>query len=191
MRTLLSRALIAAPLLVMGLPAQAATWVIDQADSHVYFNYAYGSDPYRGEFKNVSATFDIDLLSPGSCDFQVSIPINDISVDSPEVLDYLLDYELFDVDQFPMATFSAQKCSLTGMDSFVSEGTLTIRDQTHPISFPFEVDMDASGGSVRFHLTSEVTINRLEYGVGQGYWASTAEIPNEVTIQVDVYAVPK
>jgi polyisoprenoid-binding protein YceI len=38
---------------------------------------------------------------------------------------------------------------------------------------------------------SEVTVNRLDFGVGQGYWANTATIPNEVGIAIDVYAVQK
>ena len=29
----------------------------------------------------------------------------------------------------------------------------------------------------------------IEYGVGQGYWANTAEVPNEVEVVVDVYAM--
>ena len=40
-----------------------------------------------------------------------------------------------------------------------------------------------------FNLTSEVVIQRLDYGVGQGYWANTSEVPNDVTVSVDVYAV--
>ena len=36
---------------------------------------------------------------------------------------------------------------------------------------------------------SEVVIQRLDYGVGQGYWANTSEVPNDVTVSVDVYAV--
>jgi polyisoprenoid-binding protein YceI len=43
-------------------------------------------------------------------------------------------------------------------------------------------------GQPRFHMTSEVTIQRLDYGVGQGYWANTSTIPNDVLIKVDVYA---
>ena len=72
----------------------------------------------------------------------------------------------------------------------VADGNLTIRDQTHPLSFPFNLDIEMVDGQPRFHLTSEVTIQRLEYGVGQGYWANTATIPNDVLIQIDVYAAP-
>ena len=191
MRTLIFRAAIAPLLLIIGLPAQAAMWVLDPAESVVLFEYKYGSDPYQGEFKNVQATFDIDLMRPGSCNFMVTIPINDISLDSPEAVDYLLDYELFDVDTWPTATFKAEKCRLESMNSIVSEGTFTVRDQTHPLSFPFEFEVTTIDGQVAFHLTSEVTIQRLEYGVGQGYWANTAEVPNDVTIKIDVFAVPQ
>jgi len=189
MRTLFHRAALASLLLLIGLPAQAATWVIDPEDSRVIFRYLYGSDPYEAEFKNVEATFEIDLLSPGTCNFSVTIPIADISIDSPEVLDYLLDYELFDVDQWPTASFKAEKCTLDSLNSFTSEGSLTIRDQTHPLSFPFKLDVETTGGKIRFHLTSEVTIQRLDYGVGQGYWANTGEVPNDVVVEIDVYAI--
>lgn len=189
MRNLLYRVALAPLLMVVTLSAQAATWVLDPEESTVIFGYSFGGDPYQGEFKNVEAVFEIDPMNPGSCDFQVTIPIADISIDSPEALDYLLDYELFDVDQWPTASFKADSCRLESMSSFVSDGTLTIRDQTNPLSFPFDLNVEMDGGELRFHLTSEVTIKRLEYGVGQGYWASTGEIPNDVTITVDVYAV--
>lgn len=191
MKNLFKKAALAPLLMLVGLPAQAASWELDPSESVVSFTYSYGSDPYTGEFKNVQATFNIDPMSPGSCEFTVSIPIADISADSPEVLDYLLDYELFDVDQWPIATFKAAKCSLKSLNSFESEGTLTIRDQTHPISFPFEFEVEVFDGQPRFHLTSEVTIQRLMFGVGQGYWANTGEVPNDVVIKVDAYAVQK
>ena len=188
MRSLFYLAVLAPLMMFISVPAQAVTWVIDQEDSRVIFKYNYGVDQYEGEFKNVEAIFEIDPLSPGSCKFSVTIPIEDLYIDSPEAKDYLLDYELFDVDRWPTATFNAEQCRLTGADSFVADGTLTIRDQTHPLSFPFELDVEIDGG-LRFRLTSEVTIQRLVYGVGQGYWENTAEVPNDVIIAVDVYAI--
>ncbi|MFM1897040.1 MAG: hypothetical protein RLZZ385_2114 [Pseudomonadota bacterium] len=181
-----------APLLLLtSVSAQAATWELDPGESMVVFKYSYEGVPYQGEFRNVQATFDIDPLNPASCNFTVTIPIADISVDSPEVLDYLLDIELFDVDQFPTATFKASQCRLESPSSFVSDGMLTIRDQTHPISFPFKLDVETCDGQACFHMTSAVTIQRLQFGVGQGYWANTASIPNEVGVEVDVYALQK
>ncbi|HYM35254.1 MAG TPA: YceI family protein, partial [Steroidobacteraceae bacterium] len=123
--------------------------------------------------------------------FTVTIPIKDLDVASKEVKDYLFDVELFDVDQWPTASFKAEKCSLKSLNSFVSDGTLTIRDKTNSLSFPFKLDIESDKGQPRFHLTSEVTIQRLKYGVGQGYWANTSGVPNDVVIAVDVYAAAK
>ncbi|MEQ8953102.1 MAG: YceI family protein [Gammaproteobacteria bacterium] len=189
MRTLLNRTLLGIGLLIIGLPANAAMWKLDPGLSQVIFKYSYGTDPYEGRFTNVEATFDIDIMRPTNCSFDVTIDIESIDVDSPEVADYLLDYELFDVDVWPTATFKAENCRLTGVTSFEADGTLTIRDQTNPITFPFDLNIETCDGQVCFHLTSEVEILRLAYGVGQGYWANTAEVPNEVTVEVDVYAI--
>lgn len=189
MRTMFSRAALAPLLLLIGLPAQAATWELDQEDSSVIFKYSYEGTPYEGEFRNVKATFEIDPMSPGSCHFDVTIPIEDLYVDDAQTRDTLLGQDMFDVSRWPTASFEAENCSMESMDSFVADGTLTIRDQTNPMSFPFELDVDTSGDQPRFHLTSEVTIQRLEYGVGQGYLANTSSIPNDVDVEVDVYAV--
>jgi polyisoprenoid-binding protein YceI len=188
MSTLFSRAAFVPLVLLTGVAAQAATWTLEPSESSVIFNYSYEGTPYQGEFKNVEATFEIDIANPGSCNFSVVIPIADVTADSVDVVDFLLDLELFDVDQFPTATFQATQCRLESMNSFVADGSLTIRNQTRPISFPFNLDVEMHDGKPRFHLTSEVTIQRLEFGVGQGYWANTAAIPNDVVIQVDVYA---
>ena len=188
MRTFMHRVSLGVALLGFSAASQAAEWVLEPG-SQVIFEYTYGTDPYEGRFNDVQANFDIDPARPTSCKFDVTINIEDIDVDSPEVLDYLLDYELFDVDTWPTATFSAKSCRLTGVNSFESDGTLTIRDETHPMSFPFELSIETCDGQVCFHMTSEVEILRLEYGVGQGYWANTAEVPNEVKIKVDVYAL--
>lgn len=189
MRKMLYGAALALPLMTASLSAQSATWVIDPDDSQVIFKYSYGGTPYQGAFTNIDAVFDIDPMNPTDCNFDVTIHIEDIAIDDEETLSYLLDIDLFDVAQFPTASFEAENCRLQSPNSFVADGMLTIRDQTQPMTFPFELDIDTSGDQLRFHLTSEVTIQRLEYGVGQGYMANTADIPNDVDVEVDVYAV--
>lgn len=178
------KAALAPLMLAASVSAQAATWEIDPEDSTVIFKYSYSDTPYQGEFNNVQATFEIDPLSPSGCKIDVLIPIIDLDVGDEETESYMFDIELFDVDQFPTATFTADQCELTSVNSFTAKGLLTIRDQTMPIDFPFELSIDGT----RFNLTSEVTVQRLDFGVGQGYFANTSAIPNEVAIEVDVYA---
>jgi len=91
MRKLFHRVALLPFTLLVALPAQAATWELDPDMSTVYFHYSYEGDEYRGEFRNVQAIFEIDPMQPGSCDFQVTIPIEDVYVDNPDVMAYLLD----------------------------------------------------------------------------------------------------
>ena len=107
MKSFFTRAVLAPAILLTGMSAQAADWVIDKADSKAIFKWTYSGTPYQGEFRNISATFDIDPLNPTECKFDVTIPIIDMVIDDAETMDYLLDLELFDVDQFPVATFKA------------------------------------------------------------------------------------
>ena len=175
-----------APLLLLGSVSttQAANWVIDPEGSEVVFSYTYSGTPYSGKFVNIDATFEIDPTSPADCQIDVTIPIEDMAIDDEETKSYLLDIELFDVGRFPTATFTADSCEMESMNEFVADGQLTIRDQTHPLRFPFTLNIEGD----RFNLTSEVTIQRLDYGVGQGYFANTSAIPNEIDVAVDVYA---
>ncbi len=187
MHKLMKTMAIAPVMLAASLSAQAANWVMDPEGSSVVFKYSYSGTPYQGEFKNIQATFDIDLANPSACKFEVTIPIADIAVDDEETLSYMLDIELFDVDQFPTARFVAEKCTLDAVNAFTAEGMLTIRDQTKPMAFPFTLDITDG----RFHLTSEVTVQRLDFNVGLGYFANTSAVPNDVQVVVDVYAKPQ
>ncbi|MEX2333292.1 MAG: YceI family protein, partial [Pseudohongiella sp.] len=122
MSKLFSQAALAPLMLAATVSAHAATWEIDPEDSKVIFKYSYSDTPYQGEFRNVQATFEIDPLSPSNCQIDVVIPIIDLEVGDEETESYMFDIELFDVDQFPTATFTADQCELTGVDSFTAKG---------------------------------------------------------------------
>jgi polyisoprenoid-binding protein YceI len=188
MRTLFSLTGLLSLTALIGLSAHAATWTLAPSESRVIFHYSYEDVPGQGEFRNVDATFNIDPANPGACTINVTIPIADIYVDASEVKEYLLDEDMFNAEQFPTATFQADQCRLQSVNSFVADGQLTIRDKTHPISFPFTMDVEMHDGRPRFHLNSEVTVKRLDFDVGTGWWSDTVAMPNEIRIEVDVYS---
>jgi len=67
MRKLFNRAVFVPLLMLIGLQAHASTWTLDPNQSRVFFKYSYKGTPYKGEFKNVEAVFEIDPRKPGSC----------------------------------------------------------------------------------------------------------------------------
>ena len=82
------------------------------------------------------------------------------------------------------AVFKATRFSKTGGDRYVASGTLRMKGVTAPISVPFTlriVDEQAT-------MQGSATIDRLAYKIGEGEFASTAEIPAVVAVQITIKA---
>ncbi len=65
----------------------------------------------------------------------------------------------------------------------MADGLLRMRDQTRPVTLAFTLEQLPDG---RLRFAGKTLIRRLEFGVGQGQWANTEWVGNEVTVQVDL-----
>ena len=69
------------------------------------------------------------------------------------------------------------------------EGTLqaqlTLRGVTKPLDLPFELHIDGAKATV----SGRASLDRLAFGVGQGEWAATDDIPGKVAVRVQLRAV--
>ena len=75
-----------------------------------------------------------------------------------------------------------------GGDRYEAHGQLTIRDVTRDVVLPFELTIEETGGGKVANAVGELTISRLDYGVGQGEWASTKTVGEEVVIRIEIVA---
>ena len=55
---------------------------------------------------------------------------------------------------------------------------------TQQVSLPFTLTIDGN----RAHAVGELVINRIDFGVGQGQWASDNPVSYDVAITVDIVA---
>ena len=76
------------------------------------------------------------------------------------------------------AELDIRVCNCPGMNS-VAVAELTIRDVTKDVALMFTLV-----GKAR--LDGRLTIKRLDFGLGEGEWADTAWIGDEVTVMVQV-----
>jgi polyisoprenoid-binding protein YceI len=113
-----------------------------------------------------SASFDIDI---GSIDLA--------SADSEnEVRDKLW----FDTAKFPTARFVSTSFRDAGGGKYEVAGTLTMKGVAKPAAVPFAMTKDASGNTV---ADGAFTIRRLDYRIGEGEWADTGTVANEVLVK--------
>ena len=93
--------------------------------------------------------------------------------------------DFFAISRWPEARFASTRIRALGGDRYEAAGKLTLRDSTRDIALPFRFDLAAPGGRTA-RLTGATTLQRLQFGVGQGEWRSTEWLDDAVRIEFSV-----
>jgi polyisoprenoid-binding protein YceI len=168
----------------------AETWTVT-ASSHIGFTAFQKDQPVEGGFEVFAAevAFDPDDLEASRV--EVTIDATSITTGHKDRDATLRNASFFDVAQWPTARFVADRLQHQGGTTYQAAGQLTIRDVTRDVVLPFELTIaDDPGDAAKLLATAtgELTISRLDYGVGQGDWASTSTIGADVIIRIEVEA---
>ena len=126
--------------------------------------------------------FDPDALDRSNVRVEIEVASADTGDSQRD--EVLPSGDWFDAASHPKAVFAARRFRKTGTDRYVAEGELTLRGATKPLSLPFTLKID--GDTAR--LTGVTSLDRTAFGVGQGEWKNTDQIPAKVTISVDLTA---
>lgn len=163
-------------------------WAIVPGQSRLEFEATQYGQPFKGSFAfDGTIVFDPDHLDRSLAD--ISIDIASIKTGSEDRDAQAVSAEWFDAQAFPKARFVTQKFEPTDANQFIAQGTLTIRDVTLPVSFPFSLTIEKAHGERAAQMNAELTLNRLDFGVGNGQWQSTDAIGDAVKISIAVHAV--
>ena len=147
------------------LPAPGA-WEIDPGHTDVGFiGRHFMVTRVRGRFTDVTGTV---VIAPHLDDSRVEVIINMASVESgSEARDeHIKSPELFDVQQFPTATFRSTTVDWRGI-SGVIHGDLTIHGVTRPVDLAvtFEGYVRDPWGGDRGIFSANTKVNREDFGI--------------------------
>jgi cytochrome b561/polyisoprenoid-binding protein YceI len=115
----------------------------------------------QGEFSDWTAqiSYDEAATTPKTGEVTVTISIPSLSLGS--VTQQAMGPDYFDAGQFATAVFQADlNRTETGL---VADGTLTIKDKSIPLSFPFALDITNGVASAQ----GSAQVNRMDFGIGQ------------------------
>jgi len=168
--------------------AEAPTWTVDHEASRVGFVAEQSGDPVPGDFKSFDAEirFAADRLAGSRV--QVDIRIASVDAATAEQEQTVTSPSLFHAAKYPEARFSAEDFQKLGEGRYLARGDLTMRGQTHPVELPFDLNVTRQGDSLRAVADGAITVKRLRWGIGQGQWADTSTVPNEVRIEIHIEA---
>ncbi len=168
----------------------APRWTVEPG-SQVGFTAFQAKAPVEGRFEKFEAEilFDPEGLHGGRV--TVVIDVASVNSESEERDSMIRSASLFDVATWPTARFEADRFNATGDSLYQAQGTLTMRDVTRDVALPFTLvveDHPEDPGALRARATGELTVNRLDYGVGQGLWTDTSVVADKIVIRIDILA---
>jgi cytochrome b561/polyisoprenoid-binding protein YceI len=161
-------------------------WTI-QSGSTLGFSTAWSGQPIEGGFKRWDGDilFSPDALAKSKLTIRVDLASVSTGDDQRDAT--LPTPDWFDATAHPTAVFIASRFKATGHDSFVANGTLTLRGVTRPVAVAFTLKITDDEAVAQ----GSASVDRTAFGVGQGEWAATDQIPAEVKLSFSLKAKAK
>lgn len=177
-------------LVLMPVFANAAIpeWEIIPGESHLSFIAIQNDAPVKGQFKEFTGKIFVDPTDYKTSQIEIIVDMNSVSADYADVKNTLITPDFFNVKVFPKAEFKATNFNKTGDKTYQAVGTLTIRDKSAPVTLTFTAEETSPGMAL---VEGSTTFKRSTFGVGQGDWASTDEIKDEVKVDFKLVAKKK
>ncbi|HBR69526.1 MAG TPA: hypothetical protein DEA55_09150 [Rhodospirillaceae bacterium] len=174
------------------IPADVQFWKIIPGESYIKFQATQSGQPFEGSFGEFDGQiyFDPENLSASQVD--IAINIASIKTGSDDRDGQARGVEWFDVNKFPKAYFQArtfENDEAAGANHFIAKGYLTLKGISVPVSLPFKAEFSGSeNDGKKADVQATLTLDRLDFGIGQGQWKSTDTIGKEVKITIAVRA---
>lgn len=179
----LALTLIAASTALAGLSTQAATapatQSVDAAKSEVAFVSKQMGVPVQGHFRKFDAQLSFDPKKPETGKVTLNIELGSATLGAPETDAELVKPEWFSVAKFPKATFQSSGIKAAGANRFDVSGKLLIKGNSRDVVVP--VTLAAAGAQTT--ATGSFVIKRLDFKIGEGDWADTSMVANDVQVK--------
>jgi polyisoprenoid-binding protein YceI len=179
-------ALCAAGVALADAPAVTAAqhWTTDSAHSQLTFSAVQAGAHFEGRFATFDPQIDFDAANLAASHFVVTVATGSADTRDKERDETLRGKDFFAVTKWPQARFETTGFTSSGNGRFEAQGKLTIRDVTRPVRLPFTFVAAGDGRTAR--MSGGTTIQRLDFGVGQGEWTDTSWVGNAVEIHFDL-----
>lgn len=178
----------AAPAASVAPVAPLPQWDIVPAESSISFTGTQNGAPVTGSFKSFTGTIQADPAKYQNSTIDFVIQMNSISVAYAELATILVTPEWFNIKAFPKAEFKSTSFKKINGKTYEATGVLTIKNKAVPTTLTF-----TAVESPKNHVVVEgsTSIKRSAFGIGEGEWASTDVIKDDVTVNFKIAAVRK
>jgi len=168
-----------------GAAGPGATYTADPAASRLEFTGVQEGAEFKGSFRKFTAAVDFAPDALASARFDVQIDLNSLDTMDKDRDQTIRGPDLFDIAHYPTAHYVTRTFTKTAA-GFTAVGALTLHGVTKDVPIDFQF-VSAAGKS---KIEGTAKLKRLEFGVGQGDWKSTAEVKDEVKVAFSLVLKP-
>lgn len=157
-----------------------ANWDTDLAHTTVMFEVDHlGFSTTIGTFSDVDVTFDFDESAPEETSVTAVIGTASVSSGHEPRDEHLRRSDFFNVEAYPTMTFESESVEVTGDDTALMHGTLTMLGQTNDVTLDVTLNKlgaNPFGGPDSAGFSATGTIDRTDYGMDFGAPAIGADV---------------
>lgn len=152
-----------------GLTLQSGKYLLDKSHASVTFKVKHlGFSYYTGRFNDIDATLTLDGSAPEKSTLEVTVKPGSVDTNNQTLEEKLKKEDAFNVEKFPVATFTSTSIVKTSETRGKVTGNLTLLGVTKPVEL--EVSLNGKGTNpfikketVGFSATG--TIKRSDFGM--------------------------
>jgi polyisoprenoid-binding protein YceI len=134
--------------------------------------------PIKGHFRKFDGKVAFDPAKPQAGSVQIGIDMSSATMGVKENDAELPKADWFNVAKFPRAEFQSTAIKPLGGDKYEVSGKLTIKGASQNVQLPVTI-AKAGAGMV---ATGTLPIKRTAFKVGDGDWADTSMVADEVSV---------
>lgn len=165
-------------------PAGATqAWRFQPTGSTLAFVFEQAGAATEGRFGKFTAQLLQPMTPTARGTLAVTIDIASLSTGDGQRDTLLREADLFDVAKHPRAQFKVEKLAPSQQGRLTLDGVLTLRGVSKRLRIPATLQPDVAAKPRTVILQGETTLNRLDFGIGQGEWKSTEWVANAVKVR--------
>lgn len=144
-----------------------------------------GFSQFVGRFDRVDAALNFEPNDPQASELTVLVDMASIDVNPPAFAEELRGPDWFDVERFPEARFESRTIEVTGENTGIVRGDLTLHGITRPVTL--DVTFNGGGdnlitGTYTLGFAASGTLKRSDFGLG----AYAPAVGDEVELEISV-----
>ena len=169
--------------------AEPVTYMLDASHSQIVFSYNHlGFSTTTGMFSGFEGTIELDAENPSASSVEVSFPAQSLITGWPAREGHFLSEDFFGADANPLVTFTSTAIEVTGDNTGMITGDLTMNGNTK------SVVLDATMNQLAVHpmanlpwagFDATATLLRSDFDMGQ----FAPFVGDEIAIDISIEAM--